>query len=821
MLTLDTRLKFAVAAPAARQLATRNLVTVRDLLWFLPRRYLDRQTDLGSLRPGESVSFVGRVSTVQTRPMRQRRGQMLTAVVGTDAGQEIDVTFFSAYGHRNRLKPGVHGVFAGKVERYRNRWQLTHPAYEIFGPDPAPQEVAPQEAAPLEAAPQEEDAPQEAGTQPLVTQEAGAFDAWFDAQVFPVYLEIARLPSFTISRLVEQVLLLLQEPPDPVPAAIRRRRDLPSFVETMRLIHRPVDHAEHRAGLRALKYTEAFVLQTVLAKRRAEQARAVAVPRRRGSAGAGDAGDAGEAGGTGDAGGAGGLLAAFDARLPFALTAGQQQVCEEILADLACEHPMNRLLQGEVGSGKTVVALRAMLAVIDAGGQAALLAPTEVLAAQHHRSLTTMLGDLALGGRLGGAPEATRVVLLTGSQSVAERRQALLAAASGTAGIVVGTHALIQDKVAFADLALVVIDEQHRFGVEQRDQLRTKAPADRSPHVLVMTATPIPRTVAMTVFGDMDTSVLAEVPPGRSPIVSHVVDNPRWYERTWQRVAEEVGKGHQAYVVCPRIGESGDGDYDEDGAHLVPELRVLPGLPPGAHAEEDEPADDGLDGPDQGPPDLQLIEGEGRDLPDRRPLRGVVEVLEELSAAPALAGLRLGMLHGRLPAAEKDAVMTAFARGEIDVLVATTVVEVGVDVPNATMMVILDADRFGVSQLHQLRGRVGRGSAPGLCLFVSDTAAPSTRDRLSAIAATLDGFEVSRLDLMQRREGDVLGSRQAGVRSSLRVLKVRFDERIIADARADALATVGADPELVGHPALASAVADLLEGERAAFLERG
>ena len=778
--TLDTRLRLAVPAQAARHLAARDLVTVGDLLWFLPRRYLDRQTDLGSLQAGESASFVGQVVSASTRPMKQRRGTLLTARVRTAGGQEIDVTFFSAYGHQGRLKPGAEGVFAGKVERFQSRWQLTHPAYEVFGDTSAQLDAATRGR---DEAAGGDDATGDVGTADLAQ---GGYDAWFDAEVFPIYLEVPRLPSFTISRLMEHVLLLLAEPPDPVPASVRAARGLPSFLDAMRLVHRPADHGEHRRGLAALKYTEAFVLQTVLARRRAEQARAVAVPRRR------DAADAGT----------GGLLAAFDRALPFRLTAGQEQVSEEIFADLAREHPMNRLLQGEVGSGKTVVALRAMLAVIDAGGQAALLAPTEVLATQHHRSLTALLGDLAQGGMLGSPEEATRVALLTGSQSAAGRKSALLAAASGTAGIVVGTHALIQDKVAFADLALAVIDEQHRFGVEQRDLLRTKAGAQRSPHVLVMTATPIPRTVAMTVFGDMDTSVLAEVPHGRSPIASHVVDNPRWYARAWERVAEEVRAGHQAYVVCPRIGEEGEGEGEDgaDGASLYRE--------PPPEDDRDDPAGAGARG---------SLDG----APERAPMRAVLEVLAELRANPELAGLRIEMLHGKLSGEDKDAVMSAFARGEIDVLVATTVIEVGVDVANATIMVVLDADRFGVSQLHQLRGRVGRGDDPGLCLFVTTSDAEPARQRVAAVAATLDGFELSRLDLQQRREGDVLGANQAGVRSSLRVLRVRTDEQIIADAREDALAVVAADPQLARHPALAAAVEDMLDGERAAFLERG
>ncbi|MFZ0159094.1 MAG: helicase-related protein, partial [Kineosporiaceae bacterium] len=463
-----------------------------------------------------------------------------------------------------------------------------------------------------------------------------------------------------------------------------------------------------------------------------------------------------------------------------ALTAGQREVGEQIAADLAAEHPMHRLLQGEVGSGKTVVAVRAMLTVVDGGGQAALLAPTEVLAAQHHRSISSLLGELAEGGLLGGE-RGTRVVLLTGSMSAAARRAALLEIVSGDAGIVIGTHALLQERVSFCDLGLVVVDEQHRFGVEQRDLLRGKART--SPHLLVMTATPIPRTVAMTVFGDLETSTLTEVPAGRPAVTSHVValaDNPGWYPRVWQRLREEIERGHQAYVVCPRIDGDGHSDQEE---------------PPGEGAEE-----------------------EAR----RRPLRAVVEVLEQLRAEPALAGLRIEALHGRVPAEDRERVMAAFAAGQVHVLVATTVIEVGVDVPNATAMVVLDADRFGISQLHQLRGRVGRGAGGGVCLLVSDAeAGTGARERLDVVASTTDGFALARADLDQRREGDVLGANQSGGKSSLRRLRVLRDEDTIVAARHEATALVAADPDLSGHPALAQALAELLDAEQEAYLERG
>jgi ATP-dependent DNA helicase RecG len=406
-----------------------------------------------------------------------------------------------------------------------------------------------------------------------------------------------------------------------------------------------------------------------------------------------------------------------------------------------------------------------------------MLAPTEVLAQQHHRSITEMMGGLAeSAGMLGGSDLGTKVVLLTGSMGTAARRQALLDLVTGEAGIVVGTHALIEDKVKFHDLGLVVVDEQHRFGVEQRDALRAKAP--QPPHLLVMTATPIPRTVAMTVFGDLETSVLDQLPAGRSPIATHVVpaaEKPHFLSRAWERVREEVEGGHQAYVVCPRIGD------DEDAKAASKK------------------ADDG----------------------ERRPPLAVLEIAEQIAAGP-LRGLRVEALHGRMAPDAKDDVMRRFAAGEVDVLVATTVIEVGVNVPNATAMVIMDADRFGVSQLHQLRGRVGRGSAAGLCLLVSEAPEASpARGRLDAVAGTLDGFELSEIDLQQRREGDVLGQAQSGSRSSLRMLTVIDDREVIEQARQEAVAVVAADPELSGHPDLRSALDSLLDADREQYLDKG
>lgn len=785
-MTLLTPLSRIVDASRAKALREqRGIDTVEDLLWFMPRRYLDRQGDVTVLAQGEYVVVVGEVIRAATRRMTSRRGSIHAVTIRTSTG-ELDIAFFRSFGHSGRLVPGAVGLFAGTVGSYQGRAQLAHPRYELFhhGGEGGPGFDDP-------------DLPSDAGL--------GLRD------LYPVYLEVKGADSWTLSGIVEAALLGLEDAPDPLPDEIRAMRGMPTYVQAMRWVHLPDDRAQIKRGRDRLKYDEALVMQLVLAMRRRDQERAPAVPRRPRP---------------------GGLLETFDARLPFELTAGQREVGEQIAADLGRTHPMHRLLQGEVGSGKTVVALRAMLAVIDAGGQAALLAPTEVLAAQHHRSIMSLLGDLAQGGLLGGTNDldhGTRVALLTGSQSATARKAALLAAASGEAGIVVGTHALIQKHVQLADLGLVVVDEQHRFGVEQRDALRGKAAS--APHMLVMTATPIPRTVAMTVFGDMETSTLRELPPGRSPVASHVVDNERWYDRAWGRVAEEVRAGHQAYVVCPRIGDdaaAADGAASDRG----PDDDVV-------SDEEWERAWDALAGGGVGGSGDAGGSGATGASPTRPELRAVVDVLAELRGRDDLAHCRIEMLHGRLPAEEKDAIMAAFAAGEIDVLVSTTVIEVGVDVPNATVMVVLDADRFGISQLHQLRGRVGRGSAPGLCLLVATGAdrppprvragwepvppvSPEALERLRAVAATSDGFELARLDLTHRREGDILGARQSGG-SSLRLLSLRGsgDERIIEQAREDAGHLLAAAPDLAAYPQLAYLVATRIDEEQAAFLERG
>ena len=1049
---LDEPLKKILGGTTAKVMAEHlDLHTVGDLLHHYPRRYAERGelTRLADLPLDEHVTVVAQVADARVLKFNHGRGQRLEVTL-TDGSGRLQLVFFGKGIHKphKELTPGRRAMFAGKVSVFNRKLQLAHPEYELLDRD--------------------------------ADSDAGAVDA-FAQQLMPIYPACQQMASWKLAKAVDAVLPSAQDAVDPLPEALREGRALVPLTEALLKIHRPRSKADIADARARLKWDEAFVLQVALARRRLAETQLPAVPRTLV---------------------ADGILDAFDAKLPFTLTEGQQKVSREIFDDLATDHPMHRLLQGEVGSGKaqpldalvltpqgfrpmgqmavgrevvvpsgelavvdgvfpqgerdvwrlvlsdgssvecddehlwivaaedafapdaprhstpghattahrprtrvlttrelradlhaaggrptwsipravpvdldggedrpldpyhlgcalaadrqaaaphepvlpgapavpdayrnaplkdrlallqglmdtagtlvpkepgeaqdeepaafraaprrladdlawlvrslggharlrpsgdgdahdvllalpdthppfradpgrsaswpaddrrfrrtvqavervgrrpvqcisvahpdhayvtdhftvthnTMVALRAMLAVVDSGGQAAMLAPTEVLAQQHHRSITEMMGELAEGGMLGGADQGTKAVLLTGSMGVAARRQALLDLVTGEAGIVIGTHALIEDKVQFHDLGLVVVDEQHRFGVEQRDALRNKG--KQPPHLLVMTATPIPRTVAMTVFGDLETSVLDQLPAGRSPIASHVVpaqDKPHFLARAWERVREEVEGGHQAYVVCPRIG-------DEEDAPK--------GAKKGAKGEKG----------DKGDKAAAAQQGTPEDAEEKRPPLAVLEVAEQLAKGP-LQGLRVAVLHGRMAPDDKDDVMRRFAAGELDVLVATTVIEVGVNVPNATAMVIMDADRFGVSQLHQLRGRVGRGSAPGLCLLVTEMpeAAPA-RARLAAVAGTLDGFELSRIDLEQRREGDVLGQAQSGVRTSLRMLTVIEDEEVIAAAREEATTLVTDDPELAGYPELRITLSALLDDDREQYLDKG
>jgi ATP-dependent DNA helicase RecG len=716
---LDQRLASALGGRTAQVLEKAfGMRTVGDLLAHYPRRYARRGelTALSELRLDEPVTIVAEVRSVSERRMQNRRGSILEATI-SDGHGILTLTFFNQPYRKQELRPGVRGIFSGKIGAYRGARQLTHPDYELFDPDEA------------------------------ATMDADQARRWAETPV-PLYPATASFPSWKLQKAIETILDVLPPLNDPVPDEVRAARRLLPFRDALLKVHRPETDADWRLAREALRFQEALVLQLALLGQRAERRAVTGPPRVPGA-----------------------LSQGFDASLPWPLTEDQKAVGAEIEAELASGIPMSRLVQGEVGSGKTLVALRAMLAVAESGGQSAFLAPTEVLAGQHLRSIVAMLGpDLA--ARL-------RVTLLTGQLSTAERRKALLAAASGGAAIVVGTHALLGDQVTFADLGLVVVDEQHRFGVEQREAIRLKGQA---PHVLVLSATPIPRTVAMTVFGDLDVSTLRTLPAGRAPITSHVVplaEHPGWEARVWERLAEELAEGRQGFVVCPAIEVAASG----------------------ASVREDDT-----------PPELDVE-------PDAPPPSSVLETLARLRTHPSLAGRRIEPLHGRMSGEEKDRTMRAFAAGEIDVLVATTVIEVGVDVPNASTMIVLDADRFGVAQLHQLRGRVGRGGVPGIALFVTRAEQNTlARDRVEAVAATLDGFELAQADLELRREGDVLGGTQSGRRSSLKLLRVVEDAEVIAEARTVAEGLMDADPALAGFEPLREAIARRFDESERAFL---
>jgi len=720
---LENKVSAVVGDRTAKVLETTfGIRSIGDLMRHYPRRYMVRGelSDISTLREGDETTILAQVYSASTRPMRGRKGSMLEVVV-TDGTDKLSLTFFNQAWREKDLKVGRQGLFAGKVGVFNNKKQLAHPDYELI-PDGSDVDSA------VEG---------------------------FAGKYLPVYPASAKLPSWKISQCAQLAIGSLEEISDFLPTSIREKHNYPSLHQALVQLHQPADLDHAELARERLTFDEAFLLQSLLVMRRIELKKLNSTSRKRIS---------------------GGVLDEFDKRLPFQLTGGQIAVCKEIESDLAQSHPMHRLLQGEVGSGKTIVALRAMLAVVDSGGQAALLAPTEVLAAQHLRTIQKLLGELGQGGMLGGSEKATQVTLITGSQNAAARKEALTMAADGIAGIVIGTHALLGEKVEFKDLGLIVVDEQHRFGVEQRDALKEKAVLP--PHLLVMTATPIPRTVAMTVFGDLDVSTLRELPLGRQPITTHVVpvkEKPSFLERAWQRIIEEVAQGHQAYIVAPRISADSDSNADID-----------------------------------------FLFGD-----ESSEITSVEELAPKLHAGP-LKGLRIAILHGRLSADEKDSTMQAFSKGDIDVLVSTTVIEVGVDVPNATIMVIMDADRFGVSQLHQLRGRVGRGTSPGLCLLVTQCEEESpARERLIAVAGTVDGFELSRIDLEQRREGDVLGANQSGNQSHLRLLRVLRDEALIEQARADAESLIATDNDLSDYPLLKAELADLQRDQSVDYLDKG
>ena len=728
MVSLTDRLDGVLGDKASKALEEIfGIRTVDDLLRHYPRKYSQGSKVLGEdddpPEPGEHVTFVGEIESADVRWTSRGTRREYLVVTLVNRRPKVTATFFNAKFLKKQLVKGTRLMLSGEVGYYRGTMQLTHPGYLILNSPSG----------------------RLGGTKSLKTiaasaaDQSGEFDmSPFERDFFPIYASKAKLQSWDIYACVRQVLDVIEPIPEPLPETFVQQHDLMPEDAALRAIHLGENEIDRQRARERLTVDEAVGMQWALAKRRHSELAASGPPAPRRS---------------------GGLFAALSARLPFELTAGQQEVLGVLSAELATTKPMNRLLQGEVGSGKTIVSVLAMLQMVDAGYQCALLAPTEVLAAQHARSIRDVLGPLAMAGQLGAEDGATRVALLTGSMSAAQKRQVRDEVATAAAGIVIGTHALLQDAVEFDRLGMVVVDEQHRFGVEQRDRLRAKAPEGLTPHLLVMTATPIPRTVALTVFGDLETSTLRELPRGRQPIATNTIfvnEKPQWLERAWQRIAEEVAAGRQAYVVASRIDES------------------------------DKPAGEDEAGGGQGGGGQAIVP-----IP-------VIILFEQLHRGP-LAGLRLGLMHGRLPAEEKDAVMTAFRVGEIDVLVCTTVIEVGVDVPNATVMVVIDADRFGISQLHQLRGRIGRGTHPSLCLLATRLPEDSkVGDRLKAVAATLDGFVLADLDLAERREGDVLGLNQSGRAGSLRFLSLAEHLDVILTARELCDSLYPGDPDNLG-----------------------
>ena len=727
MASLSTRLTNIVGDRTAQVLEKSfGITTVNELLRHYPRRYVVRGelTDISTLIADDEVTILAEIQAVN---LRRANGKNILEVIVTDGSAKLSLTFFNQAWREKDLKVGRVGLFAGKVGVFKGKRQLSHPDYQLI-PDGNDVDAA-------------------------VAEFAGKF--------LPVYPATSKLPSWKVMQCVNLALESIDDLPDYLPIEIAQEFKYPSLKKAFLDIHQPPDLDSAENARQRLTFDEALLLQLLLGQRRNEILKLSTKSRTPNTPV---------------------LVAAFEAKLPFKYTAGQIEINAEIEKDLSNKYPMHRLLQGEVGSGKTVVALRAMLSVVDSSGQAALLAPTEVLAQQHYRTITKLLGELAQAGTLQAGAIGTQVELLTGSLTAATKKEIHAKLASGQTGIVIGTHALISDGVAFNDLGLVIVDEQHRFGVEQRDALRMKA--KQPPHLLVMTATPIPRTVAMTVFGDLDISTLRELPGGRVAITTHlipVLEKPHFLNRAWERVKEEADKGHQIYIVAPRI------------------------VNPSKKLTEREIAA------------AQLL---GEELLDNEEMTAVEELAPQL-ATGALKGLKIAVLHGKLSSDVKEQTMSAFARGEIQVLVATTVIEVGVDVPNASMMVIMDADRFGVSQLHQLRGRVGRGSVPGLCLLVSNAQEDSqSMNRLKAVAETLDGFELARIDLEQRKEGDVLGRSQSGGKSHLRLLRVLRDEDLIQRAREVALKILAINSEMDHLPELKNEVAKLQSDEAARFMDK-
>lgn len=674
-----------VGPKKAEALASMDITTVLDLLMHYPRRYLDRTNEA---RIGDAP--LGEESMVlgivrKVQSRRTRNRRTIVQIDVSDGSGYLRCTFFNQPWRERQLTEGTNAVLFGKVEMFQGRKQMTNPVVDLIGDR--------------------------------------------TGRIVPIYPQSdkAQLTTWEIGGWVEEALRRAGTFEDPVPEALIDRFDLVDRDEAMHGIHLPESTAQHAAARRRLVFDELLRIQVALVRRKRELERT-------------SVGIAHVVGGA--------LVHEFHANLPFPLTGAQKRTIAEIDADLARPTPMHRLLQGDVGAGKTIVAVTALLTAVQGGHQGALMAPTEVLAEQHHAGIRTLLDGLTLKDDNLFGERPVRVELLTNRTTASMRTKLGAALLAGEVDIVIGTHALLEDKVAFHSLGVAVIDEQHRFGVEQRAALRSKG--EVVPDVLVMTATPIPRTAAMTVYGDLDVSVLDELPPGRTPITTSWARGPLDEAAAWARVRDEIAAGHQAYVVCPLIEES-----------------------------------------------------------DKLEVRSAEETFAELQAGE-LAGLRLALLHGRMKSAEKEQAMEAFRAGRHDVLVATTVIEVGVDVANATVMVILDADRFGIAQLHQLRGRVGRGAAVSWCFLLAKGETPESEARLSALERSTDGFELAEIDLDLRGEGTIMGARQKG-RNDLRLASLRRDRDWVAKAREVAFELVDDDPTMASHPALAEEI-DLLLG---------
>ncbi|MEO7836414.1 MAG: ATP-dependent DNA helicase RecG [Acidimicrobiales bacterium] len=673
-------------------LAEIQIESILDLLMHFPRRYIDRtqQAEIKDLRIGEEAMVLAVVKRVVARRTRNRRS--LVEVDVFDGSGYLHCTFFNQPWRASQLTAGTEAIFFGKLDMYRGRRQMTSPVVDLVGDR--------------------------------------------TGKIVPIYpqSEKSGLSTWDLAQWVEQALGRAGELADPLPKNWREELDVPGRTWAFNQIHDPDSIGAAQFARKRLVLDELLRLQlTLVMRKRALERDATGIRH------------------TTD----GELVPRFHAALPFDLTAAQLRACEEIAADLAGPHPMHRLLQGEVGSGKTVVAVTALLMGIQGGYQGAFMAPTEVLAEQHFLGVRQLLADMTMAdeGTLTGE-RPLRVELLTHRTTAKERERLAAGLRAGEVELLIGTHALITETVEFARLGVVVIDEQHRFGVEQRAELRSKG---GDPDVLVMTATPIPRTAAMLVYGDLDITVLDKLPPGRGTIVTVWAQGELEEAVAWRRVHEQVAAGHQAYVVCPLVEES-----------------------------------------------------------ERIQARSASEEFVRLKGGE-LAGLRLALLHGQMASKEKEAAMAAFRRGDIDVLVATTVVEVGVDVPNATVMVIEDADRFGIAQLHQLRGRVGRASAASWCYLLANASTPEATARLDALVRTGDGFELAEVDLDLRGEGTILGTRQKG-RSDLRLASLRRDKELVAEARRVAFAIVNADPHLADHELLADELSLLVDDDEAAFL---